>query len=124
MKTPITAQQASNAIAVTALYKVAFDRLPDADGLAYWLNSMENGQTLRDVARGFSTHLPQFSSATSTQSIVDMFMQNALDHNASADTVNHWGILAVNAVPSYELAYELTLKLTGQPTDPWAGALV
>jgi len=123
MKDQTTVQTAANAIAVTALYKVAFNRLPDAEGLAYWLNQMDNGNTLRDVARGFSTHLPQFGTGK-VASTVDALVMNATGHAASAPAVEHWGILAINAVPSYELAYELTLQLVGQPLDPWAVPLV
>ena len=35
------------------LYQAAFDRAPDADGLAFWIGAMDNGIKLQDVARSF-----------------------------------------------------------------------
>ncbi|MFG0465324.1 DUF4214 domain-containing protein [Pseudomonas putida] len=35
------------------LYKAAFDRKPDAAGLGYWLNQMDQGASLKTVAEGF-----------------------------------------------------------------------
>ena len=38
---------------VTRLYKVCLDREPDAEGLAYWVNELKNGQSGTYVAHGF-----------------------------------------------------------------------
>ncbi|GGZ09162.1 DUF4214 domain-containing protein [Pseudoduganella plicata] len=35
------------------LYQAAFDRTPDAGGLGYWINVLDSGTSLRDVAAGF-----------------------------------------------------------------------
>lgn len=118
MKTPTTTT-AANAIAITALYKVAFNRLPDAEGLAWWLNDMEHGQSLHDVAHSFGPLLPKFGTGT-VQNILNQFSNNAFGHDASPDVQNHWTSLAYMAVPSYEYVYEAALKLIGQPNDGWA----
>lgn len=35
------------------LYQAAFDRAPDAEGLAFWIGAMDNGIKLQDVAHSF-----------------------------------------------------------------------
>lgn len=35
------------------LYKAAFDRLPEAEGLGFWINSLDQGANLVNVAQGF-----------------------------------------------------------------------
>lgn len=35
------------------LYKAAFDRLPEAEGLGFWINSLDHGADLVNVAQGF-----------------------------------------------------------------------
>jgi hypothetical protein len=35
------------------LYQAAFDRTPDLQGLGYWINSLDVGYTMRNVASGF-----------------------------------------------------------------------
>lgn len=35
------------------IYKAAFDRAPDADGLGFWIDALDNGASLTGVAQGF-----------------------------------------------------------------------
>lgn len=108
---------------ITALYKVAFNRLPDPDGLAYWLNDMANGQTLHQVANSFAVHLPQFGTGN-INTIINQFSNNAFGHNASVDVLNHWGNMAYMAVPSFALVEQMALQLVGQPIDNWGSPVV
>lgn len=121
---PITTQQAQNALGITVLYDIYFNRLPDAEGLAWWMNDMDNGATLRQVAQNMAIggNVPNFGSYT-TDSTIDLFYNNLVNHNANAEVHNHWNILAINAVPSNELAYQMTLEMIGLPKDQWAGNL-
>ena len=118
----MTTKQAQDMLVITEMYNIAFNKLPDAEGLAYWMNDIANGHSLHDVARSIGTHLQPFSFE-GTQNVIDTFYMNAIDKHATVDVQNHWGVLALNAVPSYELMYEMALALTGQPTDSWAGIL-
>lgn len=115
----IISDTAKNALAITALYKVAFDRLPDLEGLNWWLNDMANGQSFTQVAHSFAPHLPVFGYGN-TPAIIDQFSMNAFGHVASVDVQNHWQIMALNALPSYELVKSMALELLGQPIDSWA----
>ena len=113
---PINDTTAKNAIILTAMYEVAFDRLPDAEGFAYWMNEMANGWTTHDVAVAWQVHLPQFGY-TETNSVINTFVYNGYEHKASADVLSHWGVLAINAVPSYELMYDAAVKLVGYTNE-------
>lgn len=42
-----------NAGQVYRLYKAAFDRVPDKDGLGFWISKMDKGNTLLDIAGKF-----------------------------------------------------------------------
>jgi hypothetical protein len=119
----MTPQQILNALFVTALYDVAFDRVPDAEGFAWWMKDLDNGQSFADVAASFSPHIPAFTYAT-TESTIDMFSMNAFNHEASDDVQNHWQVMAVNAVPSHALLLETALYVIGQPLDSWAYPIV
>lgn len=104
---------------ITAFYKVAFNKAPDAEGLAYWINDLNNGQTVHQVAHSFGAFLPQFLPNNITN-VINEFSFNAYGHAARLDVQNHWTILAMDAVPSYALMEEMALTLVGQPTDFWA----
>ena len=84
---------ALHALQITALYKVAFNRLPDAEGLAWWMKDMANGQTLAQVANSFAPHIPAFGYANMEQTI-DTFSMNAFGREARDDVQNHWQIMA------------------------------
>lgn len=103
---------AKNAVILTAMYEVAFDRLPDVEGFNYWMNEMANGKTSHDVAKAWQVHLPTFGYEK-TDNIIDTFVMNGYEHHATTDVVAHWGKLALSAVPSYELMYDAAVKLVG-----------
>lgn len=44
----------SNAGQAYRIYKAAFDRIPDNGGLGFWINELDNGATLLNVAAGFT----------------------------------------------------------------------
>lgn len=119
----MTPAQAQNAIILNKMYDVAFNKIPDAEGFAYWMNEMNNGKTIHDVAAMWQPFLPQFTQST-THNVIDLFANNAFDHNATQDVHNHWGILAIHAVPSFELVYEMSVALVGQSTHDWANPVL
>ncbi|HYD94724.1 MAG TPA: DUF4214 domain-containing protein [Noviherbaspirillum sp.] len=46
------------------LYVAFFNRVPDADGLAYWIDQYRNGMTIEQMAESFYTAALQYSSLT------------------------------------------------------------
>ena len=49
---------------LTELYIAYFNRVPDADGLGYWVDQFKAGQSLEDIGRSFYDAAVQFSSLT------------------------------------------------------------
>lgn len=82
-----------NAGAAYRLYQAAFDRAPDKQGLGYWINKLDHGMSLIDVATGFF-NAPEFkalygSSPTNTDYIT-RFYGNVL-HRAPDDSgFSYW----------------------------------
>lgn len=112
----INTTTATNAVILTAMYEVAFDRLPDAEGFAYWMNEMANGWTAHDVAKAWQVHLPSFGVAN-VNTTINTFVYNGYEHHASSSTMDYWSVLAANAVPSYELMYDAAVKLVGMQNE-------
>ncbi len=108
---------AKNAAILTAMYDVAFNKVPDAEGFQYWMNEMANGKTSHDIAKIWQSYIPSFGSMANTEVVIDMFSNNGYNHDASTSVQNHWGNLALSAVPSYELLYDMSVKLVGQTNE-------
>lgn len=70
------------------IYKAAFDRAPDADGLGFWINALDHGAKLPDVAQGFinSTEFAgMYGSNPSDQQFVTLLYNHVL-HRAPEGT--------------------------------------
>ncbi len=75
------------------LYKAAFSRAPDNDGLKYWIGVMDSGSTIQQVANGFIDS-PEFSSIyginPANAVLVTMFYQNVLGREPEEAGYNYW----------------------------------
>jgi serralysin len=76
------------------LYQAAFDRTPDAGGLGYWIDVLDNGTSLRDVAAGFM-HGAEFaalygSSNPDNVSFVTRLYQNILHRAPEQGGFAYW----------------------------------
>ena len=78
---------------VARLYDTVFGRLPDAPGLAFWKEAMEDGQkSLYDVAVAF-TASAEFRSRCGDlgdRDFVNAMYVNALDRPAGQAELDHW----------------------------------
>lgn len=61
------------------LYKAAFDRAPDAEGLGYWINSFDHGAWLTGVANSFVAS-PEFQAMYGANSSNDTFVTLLYQH--------------------------------------------
>lgn len=61
------------------IYKAAFDRAPDADGLGFWVDALDHGASLTSVAQGF------INSAEFTK----MYGSNPTDAQFVTELYNH-----------------------------------
>lgn len=77
---------------VARLYYAMLGRAPDAGGLQYWANQLDQGGSISDLAKAF-LGTPENQSkygALSNEAYVDALYVNALGRNADADGLKYW----------------------------------
>jgi hypothetical protein len=75
------------------LYQAAFDRAPDKVGLGFWINAMDEGHTLSDVAAGFSgsaEFAAKYGANTSNDQYLYALYQNVLHRAPDAEGYDFW----------------------------------
>jgi hypothetical protein len=75
------------------VYQAAFNRTPDSGGLGFWINSMDNGKPLSEVAAGFvaSAEFKAVYGANPTNAqIVAKLYDNVLHRPGETAGVNFW----------------------------------
>jgi hypothetical protein len=66
------------------LYVAFFNRVPDADGLEYWIGQYQGGQGINQIAEAFYnagaqySSLTEFSATMSNSDFVNVIYQNVL----------------------------------------------
>ncbi|MBY4676166.1 Lcl domain-containing protein [Marinobacterium arenosum] len=87
------------------LYKAAFDRQPDSEGLGFWIDAMDNGDALQGVASGFinSAEFRQlYGEDTSNSEFLTALYQNVLDRDPDGDGFAWWLDVLDSAADSRE----------------------
>ncbi|OWW21344.1 hypothetical protein AYR66_19535 [Noviherbaspirillum denitrificans] len=79
------------------LYVAFFNRVPDADGLSYWIDQFKAGQTIEQISQSFYdaavqyTSLTGYSSAMTDADFVTIIYKNVLGRSQpDADGLNYW----------------------------------
>lgn len=75
------------------IYQAAFNRVPDAAGLGFWLYQLDHGASLREVATGFvnsAEFKALYGEAPTTAEIVDRLYQNVLHRAGEGNGVAFW----------------------------------
>lgn len=90
------------------LYQAAFNRKPDLGGLGFWLNHMDNGVSLREVAANFVTSeefVIKYGGSNPTNLVyVTKLYNNVLQRAPEQDGLNYWlGIMDSNAASRSEV---------------------
>jgi hypothetical protein len=79
------------------VYQAAFARTPDVGGLGFWMNAMDHGVSLRDVADGFvasNEFKALYGAAPTSREIVSKFYENVLHRPGEAAGIDFWsGVL-------------------------------
>ena len=80
---------------VAQLYTAFFDRAPDADGLAYWVNQLQTGLiTLEQMASNWVNEQPEgqakYPNGTSDTAFLDAIYQNVLGRSPDAEGQQYW----------------------------------
>lgn len=75
------------------IYQAALNRKPDSAGLGYWIDVMDKGSSLKDIAAGFaaSTEFQNlFGTSTSSIDIVNKLYQNILHRQGEQAGIDYW----------------------------------
>jgi hypothetical protein len=121
---------------IEELYVAFFNRVPDADGLEYWISQRKAGQTIKQIADSFyaagvqSSSVTGYSSSMTNADFVNLVYKNVLGRTSGADTdgLNYWtGALAAGketkgSLVSSILASAHTFK--GDATWGWVANLL
>lgn len=84
------------------LYQAAFDRVPDASGLGFWISLMDKGTSLGTVAQGFmysGEFIGKFGAHPDAQAFVGKLYQNVLHRAGEPSGLAFWtGLLESGAL--------------------------
>ncbi|HJU70888.1 MAG TPA: DUF4214 domain-containing protein [Paucimonas sp.] len=123
---------------LTELYIAFFNRVPDADGLSYWIDQFTGGQSIDDIALSFYaaavqyTSLTGYSSAMSNAEFVKVIYKNVLGRSGAtappdAD-VQHWANELANGHETKGSLIRTMLvsahSFTNDPTWGWVPQLL
>lgn len=75
------------------LYRAAFDRAPDKEGVGYWIKMMDAGVTLEQVAAGFATSAEfksLYGANASDAQFVGLLYNNVLHRSAEGAGYDYW----------------------------------
>jgi hypothetical protein len=92
-----------NGGAAYRLYQAAFNRTPDAAGLGFWINAIDHGMLLRDVAQGFvgsAEFRTTYGSNPSSLDFVTQLYQNILHRAPESGGLAYWTSVLDNKTAS------------------------
>jgi hypothetical protein len=75
------------------LYKSAFNRTPDSDGLGFWISQLDHGMSVKGAADFFLSSpefIRSYGSATSDADLVKLMYQNVLGRAPDAEGNSFW----------------------------------
>ena len=79
-------------LSIGRLYKAAFDRLPEVNGLNFWVNSFEGGQSIVQIASRF-VESPEFSGRygnLNDTNFVRQLYRNVLGREGEQSGITYW----------------------------------
>lgn len=90
---------------VYRLYQAAFDRKPDTTGLKYWVEQVDKGASMTQVALGFvqSNEFRQLNPSGDTSSMLNNYYKNVLHREADATGLAYWTNAAANGQTSHAI---------------------
>lgn len=75
------------------IYQAALNRTPDSAGLGFWINTLDKGVSLKEIAHSFM-QTPEFAQLYGTQpsntQLVNNFYQNVLHRPADSAGLQYW----------------------------------
>lgn len=82
-----------NGGAVYRLYEAALDRTPDAAGLGFWMDRLDDGAGVVDIAAGFigtAEYKALYGAVTGNTELVTKYYTNILDRAPDAGGLAYW----------------------------------
>lgn len=82
-----------NGGAVYRLYEAALDRTPDAAGLGFWMDRLDDGAGVVDIAAGFigtAEYKALYGAVTGNTELVSKYYTNILDRAPDAGGLAYW----------------------------------
>jgi hypothetical protein len=102
---------AGNAGQAYRVYKAAFDRAPDAGGLGFWIDTLDHGQTLAQVASGFlgsPEYVSRYGAGISDKAFINNLYHNVLHRDADADGASYWDGRIANGASRAQVLVEFS----------------
>jgi Ca2+-binding RTX toxin-like protein len=120
---------------VYRLYQAAFDRKPDAAGLGYWINSIDNGNSMVTMASAFATsaeYQAKYGANTDNSTFLTNLYNNVLHRAYDQGGFDYWlnalntgfsreQVLAFMADSAENRAQVIGSIQAGIEYTPWAG---
>lgn len=99
-------ESVANVERLIELYIAFFNRVPDADGMSYWLDQLHNGMSINGIASSFYDagkiypDLTGFSSDMTDTNFINIIYKNVLGRKDGADAegLNYWRNELLNGV--------------------------
>ena len=108
---------------VYRLYEAAFHRIPDLQGIGFWLNAMDHGLSLNEVAAQFQPSA-EFQSAyggsnPTTAVLLDHLYHNVLNRAPDASGLDFWARLltAPASSPDHRSVAEVVVYFSESPEN-------
>jgi hypothetical protein len=98
------------------LYQAAFNRTPDKSGLGFWINALDNGHALQDVADGFirsAEFASLYGANPSDAQYVEALYQNVLHRAPDASGYDFW-MHALQIAPRTEVLVDFSESAENQ----------
>jgi hypothetical protein len=106
------------------VYQAAFNRQPDLAGLGYWINDLDHGLTLTNVAGGFfqsAEFVALYGSSTPTDNVlITKLYQNVLHRQPDQAGFDYWasqlkigGITQAGVLASFSESPENQVQVLG-----------
>jgi len=94
-----------NAGSAYRLYEAALGRTPDKAGLNYWVNELDSGMSIQQVARGFvdSSEFKTLNPGNDAQSIINNYYLNVLHREADTAGSQYWTNELANGMTGSEM---------------------
>lgn len=113
------------------LYVAFFNRVPDADGLSYWIDQVNGGMTMAQIADSFylvalqSPALTGYSSTMSNDDFIRIIYKNVLGRSGTtapnAAEINYWSSQLNTGFPKGAMIRAILVSARDYANDPTWG---